>query len=166
VFEKGDCQCCSIFLPSCLVAVPSPPVPQRYRAFEERASTGGGSRAKVDPDTIYNRFANRCSALEHAGSPQRAATGLFGTHAWFAGQGVNQHHVGKGHTSRAAKMARSRIAKVCCAGLRTVHPQTQTVSVQMMQQHRFSRYHNLQTVTQTSLEGRWDVRRGSTIKVG
>lgn len=103
MFGKGDCQCCSIFLPNCLVAVASLPVSRRYRAFEERASTEGGSQAKVDPDTIYDGFANRCSALEYASSPQRAATELFGTHAWFTGQGVNRNHVGKGRTSSAER---------------------------------------------------------------
>jgi hypothetical protein len=54
-------------------------------------------------NSICANFANRCSALECAGSPQRAATEYFETHAWSAGRCVNRNHVGKGHTSWAER---------------------------------------------------------------
>jgi hypothetical protein len=77
----------------------SPAVPRVWRVDKHF----GRNLVRGRVDSICANFVNRCSALEYAGSPQRAATKLFETHAWSAGRSVNQDHVGKGHTSWAVK---------------------------------------------------------------
>ena len=44
------------------------------------------------------------------------------------------------------------------------HPKTQTISGQMERCHLLSWNRNSFTVAQTRLEGRWNVRKGNTIK--
>jgi hypothetical protein len=70
--------------------------------------------SEVELNSICAIFVIGCSALQRAGSPQRAATELFETHAWFAGPCGYRNHVGNSWDARCVGVGSRRFVLPGC----------------------------------------------------